>query len=56
MAGGCVAYHAASMRQGMVDEPSYGESRDTFIRGGRSSKDVSYEALGLARGNSRIQH
>jgi len=44
------------MRQGMADEPSYGESRDTFIRGGRSRRGVSYEALGLARGNSRIQH
>ena len=34
---------------------SYG-SRDAFIRGERSSKDLSYEALGLARGNSRIRH
>jgi len=56
MAGGRVAYRAASMRQGMADEPSYGESRDTFIRGGRSRRGVSYEASGLARGNSRIQH
>ena len=34
---------------------SYG-SRDAFIGGERSGKDLSYQALGLTRGNSRIQH